>query len=253
MDHALHRAFRTTVRLLWLTGELLLALVSFAALALRHAGIPDRELRACWLQRVCRRLLRVFSIGLRISGPVPSTGMLVCNHLSYLDIVLIGATTPCIFVSKSEVKRWPLFGWIASLAGTLFVHRNKHSDLARITREMSQVLDAGSLLVLFPEGTTSDGSEVLPFKSSLFEPATRRPQGLSVGFIAYALNDGSVPDEVCYWRDMTLVPHLINLLGKRGLEARLCFTDIQQHSPDRKLITRQLHSEIVRLKEAFSV
>jgi len=230
-----------------------LALIRFAALVAAHAGIPDRTARGRWLQHVCRRALRVFHVHLRVTGPVPSSGLLVCNHLSYLDVLILSATTPCVFVSKCEVQHWPVFGWFASLAGTLFLHREKRSDVPRITREMRRVLDAGALVVLFPEGTTSDGREVLPFKSSLLEPATQQPHGLSAGFIEYSLNDGSVADEVCYWRDMTLLPHLLNLLGKRGLDARLCFTELREASSDRKHLARQLHSEVLRLKESFSV
>ncbi len=146
-----------------------------------------------------------------------------------------------------------MFGWFASLAGTLFLRRDKRSDVARMTREMRRTLDTGALVVLFPEGTTSDGRDVLPFTSSLLEPATRQPHGLSAGFIEYSLNDGSVADEVCYWRDMRLLPHLLNLLGKRGLEARLRFTRLRQAGLDRKQLARQLRSEVVRLKNPCKV
>jgi len=253
----MNRSFKCSIlvaaRSLWLAGEVVLALIRFVALIAAHAGVPDRTARARWLQHVCRRALRVFHVHLRVTGPVPCSGLLVCNHLSYLDILVLGAITPCVFVSKCEVRRWPVFGWFASLAGTLFLRRDKRSDVARMIREMRRTLDTGALVVLFPEGTTSGGHEVLPFKSSLFEAGTQQPHGLSVGFIEYALNDGSVAEEVCYWRDMTLAPHLINLLGKRSLEARLRFTELQQASPDRKQLARQLHSEVVRLKQAFAV
>ena len=145
-----------------------------------------------------------------------------------------------------------MFGWFASLAGTLFLRRDRRSDLARVVCEMRQALDTGALVVLFPEGTTSDGREVLPFKSSLLEPAARRRHGLAAGFIEYALTGGCVAEEVCYWRDMTFVPHLLNLLGKRGLEARLGFTELRPPDSDRKQLARQLRSAVVRLKEAFS-
>jgi 1-acyl-sn-glycerol-3-phosphate acyltransferase len=242
-------SLRSVVGLLWLAGEVILALMKFVALVTAHAGTPDRMTRARWLQSVCQRALRVFHIELRVIGPIPTSGLLVCNHLSYLDILILGATTPCVFVSKCEVRRWPVFGWFASLAGTLFLRRDRRSDVARMSRDMRRLLDTGALVVLFPEGTTSDGSTVLPFKSSLLEPATRQPHGLSAGFIEYALTDGGVAEEVCYWRDMTLAPHLLNLLGKRGLEARLRFTRLRQPSQDRKQLARQLHSEVVRLKE----
>jgi len=253
MDSSFKRSTRMAARSLWLVGEVILALMRFAGLMAVHAGIPDRTVRARWLQNVCRRALHVFRIELRAIGPIPSSGLLVCNHLSYLDVLVLGATAPCVFVSKCEVRCWPVFGWFASLAGTLFLRRDKRSDVARMNREMRRALDTGVLVVLFPEGTTSDGRAVLPFKSSLLEAATGPPHGLSAGFIEYALNDGSVANEVCYWRDMTLAPHLLNLLGKRGLEAQLRFTRLRQASPDRKQLARQLHSEVVRLKGSFAV
>jgi len=244
---------RVVVRVLWLASQVVVALVRFAALIVSHGGIPDRVARTRWLQGVCQHALRVFRVDLRVTGPIPSNGLLVCNHLSYLDILVLGATTPCVFVSRCEVRRWPVFGWFASLAGTLFLRREKRSDVARMTREMRSVLDEGELLVLFPEGTSSDGSEVLPFKSSLLEPATRHPHALSAGFIQYGLSDGDVAEEVCYWKDMTLLPHLLNLFGKRSLTARLRFSELRQARGDRKQLARQLHSEVVRLKTAFSI
>jgi len=241
---------RVAVRSLWLAAEILLALMRFGWLTATHGGSPGREARTGWLQGVCRRALCVFGIELHIAGPIPSRGLLACNHLSYLDILVLGATAPCVFVSKCEVRCWPVFGWFASLAGTIFLRRDRRSEAGRVTHEMRLVLDAGALVVLFPEGTTSDGRQVLPFKSALLQSATELPQGLAVACIEYSLPDGSVVDEVCYWRDMTLLPHLLNLMGKGGIEARLRFAELQRPSTDRKQLARQLHSEVVRLKES---
>lgn len=80
-----------------------------------------------WLQNSSRRLLRVFRIETQFTGDIPSSGLLVCNHLSYLDIVVLAAITPCVFVAKREVKKWPVFGWFARLAGTVFVHREQRA------------------------------------------------------------------------------------------------------------------------------
>ena len=118
---------------------------------------------------------------------------------------------------------------------------------------LQQLIRDGVLVVLFPEGTSSGGETVLPFKSSLFEPVVEMRTPVAAGALRYFLARGSVADEVCYWRDMTLLPHLLNLLGKRGLAARLCFTELRQVSSDRKHLERQLHSEVVRLKESFSI
>ncbi|HYT60783.1 MAG TPA: lysophospholipid acyltransferase family protein [Haliangiales bacterium] len=247
------RLLRITGRLVWLAGEILLAGMGYIVHAPFRGSALLPTTRALWLQRHCRRVLRVFNVSLQTTGVIPARGLLVCNHLSYLDILVIGALAPAAFVAKREMRNWPVLGWFAMLAGTVFVHRGKRSEVTRSTAEIKEVLRQGTLLVLFPEGTSSGGDTVLPFKSALLEPAAEQKQPLAAGCIQYSLSDGSVADEVCYWRDMTLVPHLVNLLGKRGVSARVSFTQLQNGCGDRKQLARQLHSEVVRLKEAFSI
>jgi 1-acyl-sn-glycerol-3-phosphate acyltransferase len=209
--------------------------------------------RATWLHHSSRRALRIFGLEPQVSGTIPSSGLLVCNHLSYLDILVLAACAPAVFVAKREVKHWPVFGWFAILAGTIFVNREKRTQVGRLTDEIEAVLNRGVLVILFPEGTSSGGQTVLPFKSSLLEPAARQSHSLSAGLIRYALDDGDVAEEVCYWKDMTLVPHLINLLSKRQVRASVRFTQLREGSADRKQLARQLHAEVVRLKEAVAI
>jgi len=198
------------------------------------------ENRARWLQVACQRALRVLDVPCHVSGPVPRRGLLVCNHLSYLDILLLSATTRCLFVSKSEVRRWPLFGWYARRAGALFVRRARRRDVQRTGEAMRRALEDGALVVLFPEGTTSDGGRVLPFASSLFEPACDTGCPVWAGCVAFELEQGEVGWEVCYWGDMVLLPHLMRLLGRRGLQARLRFTAVRAEAVDRKELGRCL-------------
>ena len=249
MNDAPRHPLRVMGRCARLAGELGYSALRFAALSVRHGGTLAPSPRARWLQHVCRRVLRVFSLEHEVHGPMPTRGLLVCNHLSYLDILVLSATTPCIFVAKLEVRGWPVFGWFASRAGTLFLQREARSAAARVAGEIRAALDAGMLVVLFPEGTTSDGRDVLPFKSSLLEAAVGSPHDLSAGHIAYTVSDGSVADEVCYWRDMTLVPHLLNLLRKQKLGARLRFTEMSAAGADRKQLAQELRSAVVRLRE----
>jgi 1-acyl-sn-glycerol-3-phosphate acyltransferase len=208
--------------------------------------------RAAWLQYASQRVLRIFRVETHLSGSVPYNGLLVCNHLSYLDVLVLAAIAPSQFVAKSEVRHWPVFGWFAHLAGTIFVNRNKPSQAAQSADEIAVALRGGALVVLFPEGTSSGGETVLPFKSSLLEPATRQAHALTAGLIAYELSDGDVSEEVCYWKDMTLVPHLINLLSKRAIRASVGFTELRRSSTNRKELARQLRSEVLKLKEAFA-
>jgi 1-acyl-sn-glycerol-3-phosphate acyltransferase len=150
-------------------------------------------------------------------------------------------------VAKREVQSWPVFGWFASLAGTIFVRRERRSQTGRAISEIQSALDGGALVALFPEGTSSSGDTVLPFKSALLEPATDPRHPLAACGLGFEIEDGRVADEVCYWRDMTLVPHLLNLLGKRGVSAFVSFSRIQERAGDRKQLAQQLHAEVRRL------
>jgi 1-acyl-sn-glycerol-3-phosphate acyltransferase len=244
----LRRPFRVTSRLLWLGGVFALGGLDFlCSCALRpEDALPAR--RALWLQRTARRFLRVFGLEPQITGAIPSSGLLACNHLGYLDILVLAAGAPAVFVAKEEVKHWPVFGWFARLAGTIFVNRQKRTQVGQFSGQIETVLNRGALVILFPEGTSSGGRTVLPFKSALLEAAAGRAHPLSAGLIQYELDEGDVAEEVCYWKDMTLVPHLVNLLSKRGLRVSVRFAQLRGGSADRKELARQLYDLIVALK-----
>jgi 1-acyl-sn-glycerol-3-phosphate acyltransferase len=253
MNGVFQHPLQVTRRLLWLGSELLLAALNYT---IRCVCCPYNSLplaRAAWLQSSSRRVLRVFRLEAKTTGYIPSSGLLVCNHLSYLDILVLAALAPCIFVAKHEVKDWPVFGWFAKLAGTVFVHREQRAQTGSTVRSIDAALRTGALVVLFPEGTSSSGQTVLPFKSSLLEPATRQPHSLTAGFLRYELADGNVGEEVCYWKDMTLVPHLVNLCSKRAIQASVHFSQLREGSGDRKQLARKLHAEILRMKHAVAL
>jgi 1-acyl-sn-glycerol-3-phosphate acyltransferase len=241
------RGFRFTFRAIWFSAELLLYCAAFFLLLLRHAGRPPQSARSRWLQWCSRRTLRIFSVCCTATGPRPAAGLLVCNHLSYLDVLVLVSLTPAVFVSKAEVKHWPVFGWFARLAGTLFVDRTRRSDVTRMNAAIDQALAAGNVLVLFPEGTSWNGSEVLPFKSPLLEPIVGAKHPLSVAHLRYSVTDGSVANDVCYWGDMTFFPHLVRLMTRAGVAAHVRFNRIETPAADRKELARQLHRAVVAL------
>jgi len=241
------KGFRFTFRAIWFAAELALFVATFTALLLRHGGKLPQLTRSRWLQWCSRRTLRVFSVRFASRGPLPPAGLLVCNHLSYLDILVLVALTPAVFVSKAEVQKWPVFGWFAKRSGTLFVDRSRRSDVSRMNAEIDRTLAGGNVLALFPEGTSWNSREILPFKSSLLEPIVGAKHPLSVGRITYALDDGSVEQDVCYWGEMTFLPHFLNLMTKRHICACVTFAPIAQPAADRKELARQLHAEVVRL------
>jgi 1-acyl-sn-glycerol-3-phosphate acyltransferase len=239
---------RCAGRSVWFAWEVVVIIINYFLTAARAPQDQQRLARAAWLSLSSRRHLKIFGYSADVAGDVPRRGILICNHLSYLDILAISAATPAVFVSKSEVRKWPLFGWFAAIAGTVFVERDRRTHVGAVNREVEAALAAGALVVIFPEGTSTDGSEVLPFRTSLLEPAAAGQHELFVGWIHYELSDGNAGQEVCYWGDHTFFPHLLNMLGKKSIQATLRFARFQKTTDDRKELAGQLHTAVVALK-----
>lgn len=212
---------------------------------LRGGTRPEK--RRAWMHRSARRLAWSLGLKIQVSGPVPRGGLLVCNHVSYLDIVALASITPMVFVSKADVRAWPVFGQLASWAGTVYVRRESRSDVSRVRELIQEQLRNGELVTLFPEGTSSDGSTVLPFRSSLLEPAVG--SGATPAWIGYTLAHGSVAQEVAYWGDMTLAPHLLRLLTRPAIGCQIVFGNRPLAGHDRKELAQQLQAEVARLGE----
>jgi 1-acyl-sn-glycerol-3-phosphate acyltransferase len=187
-----------------------------------------------------------------VCGPVPVRGLIASNHVSYLDILVLSATARCSFVSKSEVKSWPLVGWIAAMTGTVFVDRGRRSQTHRLYPQMQERLQSGERLVLFPEGTSSDGRGVLPFHSSFFEAAVAGAAPVTATHLSYQLadGDGDPATDVCYWGEMTLFPHVIKLLTKSSVRAVVRFATKPQVFSHRKQAALGMHCEVEAFAEA---
>lgn len=209
---------------------------------------PDVPARAAWLHRWCGKALARLHVNLQVSGPVPPGGLIVSNHLSYLDIMVFSAIAPCVFVSKREVRGWPLFGRLATLAGTVYVDRARASDTPRVNDELAATLTQGVRAVLFPEGTSSDGRQVLPFRSPLLEAAVATESPVTAAYLEYAASDSDVGQDVCYWGDMTFVPHLFRLLSKRNVQARVRFAAEAERFTDRKIAATRMRERVLTLR-----
>lgn len=211
-------------------------------------GRWNRETRARVLQRWSARLLSGIGVRIEVSGNLPDPGLIVCNHLSYLDILVFSAVAKSVFVSKREVKSWPGIGWISSFSGTVYIDRARRAETHAIQSDMQSALSNGMRLVLFPEGTSSDGSQVMHFHSSLFQPALDAGVRITAAAIAYSLPDGDAAQEACYWGEMTLLPHLLNLLTKESVRASLKFSQQHLQFSDRKEAARTMRFEVERLR-----
>ena len=117
-----------------------------------------------------------------------------------------------------------------------------------MNREIEAALADGALVVVFPEGTSSNGETVLPFRSPLLEPAARGGHEISTAWIHYELADGDAGNEVCYWGDRAFFPHLLNFLGKKSVRAAVRFGKFQRITDDRKELAKQLHAAVLELK-----
>jgi 1-acyl-sn-glycerol-3-phosphate acyltransferase len=189
-------------------------------------------------------------MGIQVStdGAVPRSGLVASNHLTYLDIIIFSSVRPCIFVAKHDIARWPFFGWLAQAAGTIFIDRRSRLDTARAIAAMKDAIEVGLVLVLFPEGTSSNGSTVLPFRSPLLEPAAQLQCQVTAANISYSLPEGSVTEEICYWGDMTLLPHMLHVFMKPKIFSQISFADFQTAVRDRKQIAHDLHAAVLRLR-----
>jgi 1-acyl-sn-glycerol-3-phosphate acyltransferase len=216
----------------------------------RLGGKLSEQTRIEVLHRWSRRTLPRMGITVDVAGLPAGRGLIASNHLSYLDILVYSAIAPCAFVSKLEVRAWPAVGWIATLAGTIYVDRSRRTETHTIQPEIQAALSCGLRLLLFPEGTSTDGSGLLPFHSSLFQPAVDLQAPVSAASIAYAVPDGNAGTEACYWGTMSLFPHLINLLGKHSVTATVSFSSDSFRFSDRKQAALKMQEEVERLRHA---
>ena len=210
------------------------------------------QARTAWLHRWSEFACSMMGIRVRTCGTMPRSGLLVSNHLTYLDVIVLSSIWPCVFVAKRDIATWPLFGWLARAAGTIFVDREHRLSSPAVVDSVRHAIAKGSFVVLFPEGTSSDGSTVLPFKSALLESAAQLRCPVAAASVEYALDSGSVANDVCYWRDMTFGPHLLNLFFKRKIRANYSFSPPKIRAGDRKEIARELHDEIMSMRSSDS-
>ena len=217
----------------------------------RHERKLDHALalgeRAQWLTESCRGVLASLSFSVTVSGPMPAHGLIVSNHLSYLDILCFSSIAPCVFVSKSEVKKWPVFGRLATNGGTSYVDRKSKADAGRVAKEIEQALRDGIRVVLFPEGTSSGGDGVLPFHAPLLESAIRAEAPMTPACIGYEIERGDPKKDVCYWGDMTFASHFLGLLGKGRVHAAVLLGRTRVDLDDRKSSAKILHQDVVEL------
>lgn len=239
------KLLRATTRLtllLLITGALSFSLVAgkLVLLPFRHASIGWRNLHfMTWAKLV------VVLLNIKIdSSIIPSTKpfLLVANHLSYIDIVVLASKLHCAFVAKSEVSRWPVIGWLSRATDTVFINRRQHRDLKRAMHKVEKLIDSGLGVVLFAEGTSTAGQHVAPFKSSMLAFAADKQIPVHYASISYSTkrDEASADQAVCWWGEMTFSDHFFRLVQLSGFRAQLRFGSEAIVAADRRVLAAKL-------------
>ena len=210
---------RFLIRALRVCLHLAFALLLCTLINLDFTGRIDAD---DWARRWLRRLMRIMSIRFVVRGePVAGGQMIVCNHVSWIDIPLVGAALTSRFVAKSEIQHWPLIGFIARAIGTFFIRRGAGGSKPLLDK-LKPHLAAGGSVVIFPEGTTTDGRTVLPFHPRLFQAALDCQAPVQPVALRYGLT-ASGEDIAPFIGDDELVAHISRMLRSPGLTAELIY------------------------------
>ena len=216
--------------------------------AMRLRGPLAREQQAAWLQSAAHGVLASLGIRCDVQGVPPRRGLVVSNHLSYLDIVIIAAAMPCAFVAKREVAAWPFFGWAARASGTVFVDRASAASANCAAEAIARKLAHPVPVLLFPESTSTDGSTVLRFHARLFQPAARAGAPVTAAAIRYVPDNGIEERELCWYGDAGFISHLWKVLGSSGFGAHLRFGQPRVGSNPRAAAA-EAHAEVAAMRE----
>jgi 1-acyl-sn-glycerol-3-phosphate acyltransferase len=209
-------------------------------------GLPRRQaLIRSWSEH----LLRIMHIDARVHG-LPSEGLpgnmlIVANHVSWLDIFVLNTVQPARFIAKAELRRWPLVGLMISGCGTLFIERERRREAHRVNDHAREVLAAGDTIAIFPEGTTTDGTTLLPFHGSLLQPVIDAQGHLQPIAIRYLHRDGAFNDAPAYVGDTTFMASFWRVLGERAMVVEMTLTPaLAAGSRHRRELSREAEQAI---------
>lgn len=248
-------SLRAAGRLLRLTWHLLGGLRTLR----RDFPVLDEAGRQEAIRTWSRQTLRVLGVHLQVLGDPPTCGplLVVSNHMSWLDIVVLNATRPCRFVSKADVKHWPVVGQLVAASGTLFIERENRRDALRVVHHMVEQLQARDVLAVFPEGTTGDGQGVLPFHANLLQAALATDSAIQPVGLAYLHGDGQAllgeahrHDAPTYIGDTTLVASIWRTACATDVQATVHWGEPEfAQGRDRRAWGQALRAEVARLAD----
>jgi 1-acyl-sn-glycerol-3-phosphate acyltransferase len=188
---------------------------------------------------------RLMGIAITVNNEPPKAPfLLVSNHLSYVDILVLAAQADCTFIAKADVARWPFIGTLCRAMDIIFIDRRMKRRIPEVLQEIDHILQRGLGVVLFAEGTSTDGRSVLPFKTSLLEVAARNQMPVHFARIAYKSNEIQVEQSICWWGEMTFCDHLFRLLQTRSFQADLVYGSEPIVGDDRRVLAANLWSAV---------
>ncbi len=198
-----------------------------------------------WMRGICQILgLRIHVHGEAVTGPA----LFVCNHISWHDIVVLQSIMPTGFIAKHEIRHWPIIGWMAYRGNTLFIKRGTRNAIHAITHAMSKRFRAQQSMLLFPEGTTSTGESILPFRSRLYVPAIETQTPIQTLGIYYD-SDNSNCKELAYVEDATLIAHAWRLMAIPNIDVYVHFHPevTATNKQDRRELGKLTHAQVTTL------
>jgi 1-acyl-sn-glycerol-3-phosphate acyltransferase len=235
------------MRLAWrLCRVMIHIVVGLATCALVFPWIgPARRMDR--IARWSRRVLRTFGITVEETGglPVLQNALLVANHISWVDVFVINACYPSHFVAKSEVRGWPLIGPLSALAGTVFVARERPSQLKTTVGQLARKLRAGERIACFPEGTSAAQGDLQPFRANLFEAAVEAGVPVQALAVSYVDDDGAPHAAVEYIATTSLAASMLAILGGKPIRARLQALPVQDGGgASRRALAAASHAQV---------
>jgi 1-acyl-sn-glycerol-3-phosphate acyltransferase len=228
-----------------LASALMVCVLRVGAMRLGGRFTPMR--RSLWMQWCCRLIMSWLGIRCEVEGKPPSHGLVVSNHLTYLDVLIYGAAAPSVFVSKAEVSKWPFFGWITGCAGTLYIDRSSLASAEAVSTEIAGGLSRPIPIVIFPEGTSSDGTSVMRFHSRLFEPVVAAGAPITAAAIRYSCGDGTPESELCWYGDDDFLANLWKVFGVSDWHAEVRFGEPRIY-PDRRTAADMTRDEVEAMR-----
>jgi 1-acyl-sn-glycerol-3-phosphate acyltransferase len=241
----------TGLRALWrLLHSIVHALAGWFTITLLFPHWPQAR-REAKVQAWSRRMLQILGIPLQVHGQPPQQGpvLLVANHLSWLDILVMHAARYCRFVSKSDVRHWPVLGTLATGGGTLYIEREKRRDAMRVVHHMAESLQAGEIVAVFPEGTTGDGGALLPFHANLIQAAVAVHAPVQPVALRFVDAEGRDSPGPLYLGDDTLFSSLWRTLAGPRFVAHVRFGEVQEaNGRDRRTWANDLRDAVERLR-----